>query len=57
MNFAFIPSPEKTKKFTAVEDAYKPKITLKIGRCPKMEPGPIFVPTSMEKLQKDEGAP
>lgn len=28
MNFTFILSPEKTKEFTAVEDAYKPKITL-----------------------------
>ncbi len=32
MNFTFIPSPEKAKKFTAVEDACKPIITLKIGK-------------------------
>jgi hypothetical protein len=32
VNFTFIPSPEKAKEFTAVEDAYKPKITLKIEK-------------------------
>ncbi len=36
MNFTFIPSPEKAKKVTAVEDAHKPKLTLQIGRCWEM---------------------
>jgi|GEM_PF-3150311 len=31
MNFAFIPSPEKAKKFTAVEDTYKPKSPYRLG--------------------------
>jgi hypothetical protein len=31
MNFAFIPSPEKAKKFTAVEDTYKQKSPYRLG--------------------------
>jgi len=57
VNFSFIPSPEKAKEFTAVEDACALKITLKIGKCKEMGPGSIFGPISTEKLQRDERAP
>ncbi len=41
MNFTFIPSPEKAKKFTAVEDAKERISPLKLGDVGKWGPAPF----------------
>jgi hypothetical protein len=41
VNFTFNPSPEKAKEFTAVEDAFEPKITPRLRDVEKWGQAPF----------------